>query len=317
MHRWAVFGLMIDGRPVHPCCDKECEESIAQNPDGTLSSGPAWPMAMGGVKLDIEDSTDNGLSKFIARDFERWFDPLISKISFKPGDIIVDIGAYVGIPSIFLAKMFPMTKVYAIEPHPENYDKLIRNIKVNGADNVLPFNLGVTKDGRKIKLSYSKLNGVTPSEFTIASFNREVETIKLSDFFEKNNIEKCKYMNIDCEGSEHEIIMDNPALFDRVEYLSGEFHINNRVAALGYNIAKTYDVLIKHIKPKNLVINGLLGENGTLTDTEDSPIVFMPLKDETEPCPVCRGRSVIIETDNDIDYYECVINHHLWDKKRK
>jgi FkbM family methyltransferase len=48
-----------------------------------------------------------------------------------PGGLVVNIGANVGLMSVFLANHFPSRKVMAIEPNPDCYRMLIQNIKIN------------------------------------------------------------------------------------------------------------------------------------------------------------------------------------------
>ena len=67
----------------------------------------------------------------------------------REGDIVVDIGAHVGVVSIFLAKKYPFIRVYAVEPEPTNFECLRRNIELNGAWNVIAINKAVSGDGQE------------------------------------------------------------------------------------------------------------------------------------------------------------------------
>ena len=53
----------------------------------------------------------------------------LSDVDFRDGDTAVDIGANVGIVSIYIAKMFPGVKVLSFEPILANYGNLVENIK--------------------------------------------------------------------------------------------------------------------------------------------------------------------------------------------
>jgi hypothetical protein len=44
-----------------------------------------------------------------------------SEIAFKPGDVIIDLGAHIGVISIFLAKKHPDATVHAFDPSPPVY----------------------------------------------------------------------------------------------------------------------------------------------------------------------------------------------------
>src|SRR5262245_250736 len=43
------------------------------------------------------------------------------RIPFEAGDVVIDIGAHVGLVSSYLAKRWPFLRVQAFEPHPTNY----------------------------------------------------------------------------------------------------------------------------------------------------------------------------------------------------
>ena len=60
------------------------------------------------------------------------------KETVKPGMVVVDIGAHVGYYTLLAAKQVgPDGKVYAFEPEPGNHALLLKNIGMNGYDNVV------------------------------------------------------------------------------------------------------------------------------------------------------------------------------------
>ncbi|MFL6711434.1 MAG: FkbM family methyltransferase, partial [Sulfurifustis sp.] len=65
---------------------------------------------------------------------------------FRPGDVVVDVGAHVGVVSLYLAKKYPFIQVYAVEPDPLHFACLERNIEINGATNVTPINKAISGD---------------------------------------------------------------------------------------------------------------------------------------------------------------------------
>jgi precorrin-6B methylase 2 len=55
----------------------------------------------------------------------------------QPGDRVVDVGAHVGYFTLLAARLCgPNGRVFAFEPHPDNFRLLERNIRENGAENV-------------------------------------------------------------------------------------------------------------------------------------------------------------------------------------
>ena len=57
----------------------------------------------------------------------------------RNGDIVVDIGAHIGYYTLIFARLVgPKGKVFAFEPEPNNFNLLIKNIKINGYKNIIP-----------------------------------------------------------------------------------------------------------------------------------------------------------------------------------
>lgn len=77
----------------------------------------------------------------IDSELERWrFDTFWEKEpetlewirDFKPGEVFFDIGANIGLYSLYCAAIHPEVKVYAFEPVAQNYCRLVENIALNG-----------------------------------------------------------------------------------------------------------------------------------------------------------------------------------------
>jgi tRNA G37 N-methylase Trm5 len=73
------------------------------------------------------------------RDTVRLFERIL-----RAGDVVVDIGAHVGYFTLIAARSVgPEGRVYAFEPDPENYALLVRNIELNGYQNIMPIQKAV------------------------------------------------------------------------------------------------------------------------------------------------------------------------------
>jgi len=171
----------------------------------------------------------------------------IDSIEFSPDDVVIDIGAHVGIISIYIAKKYPFVKIYAFEPIPDNYCHLITNLTLNDVNNVVPHNLAVTVDGRKFDMLVNFTNNSGGATGHLKNmklsnhFRYTVDSVPFDDIFDNYHIAACKLLKIDCEGTEHEILKGTRYL-SRIEYLSGEFHINQHLAEQGYSI----ETLVTH-----------------------------------------------------------------------
>jgi FkbM family methyltransferase len=173
----------------------------------------------------------------------------IDSIKFSPNDVVIDIGAHVGIVSVYVAKKYPFVKIYAFEPIPDNYEHLTTNLRLNNVNNVIPHNLAVTSDGREFDMlvNFADNSGGATGHLRDMRlsdhFSYTVESVPFDSVFDNYSITVCKLLKIDCEGTEHEILTRTRYL-SRIEYLSGEFHINQHLAEQGYSI----ETLITHCR---------------------------------------------------------------------
>ncbi|MBT3456004.1 FkbM family methyltransferase [bacterium] len=178
--------------------------------------------------------------------------------SCNKGDVMVDIGAHVGIISIIYAKCFPELTVYAFEPVYDNYLAMLKNIELNNVKNIIPVNMAVTGDGRDVQMAcvpWISAGGVQKELATLVNsswpeekfpdFYYDVQSLTIESIFKAYNIKKCKFLKIDCEGSEYEILLKSPLdILKNTEYLAGEFHITNDLANKGYSIQGLIDYCI-------------------------------------------------------------------------
>ena len=148
------------------------------------------------------------------------------KMQFSPDtNIVIDIGANIGIFSTYLAKRFPQVKIYAFEPFPISFHFLCKNIKENQITNIIPVPLAITADRRRIYLYAAKdnLGGANSYVNTVNTVYAEVSSITLDDIFRMFDLASIRMLKIDCEGGEYEILPNSNRLID-IDYLVGEFH---------------------------------------------------------------------------------------------
>lgn len=190
-----------------------------------------------GEHFTFSDLSTSSAVDLVAAEFKR-DEYRISGIKFQEGDVVIDIGANVGIFSIYLARRFPFLKIYSFEPVKESYDSFLRNIHKNGvADNVITLvNKAVTKDGRNVTMfMYDRSTACsTMSENPEVWFrgapqtnihSSNIQSITLDGIFNEFQIDHCKLLKIDCEGCEYEVLSSTSEdVFKKIEILRGEFH---------------------------------------------------------------------------------------------
>jgi len=146
-----------------------------------------------------------------------------SLANIKENSVVIDIGAHIGIFSMYCS---PKCKqVFSYEAHPENFSLAQKNIKNKNINNIKIENLAVwSKSNEKIFISDSE--ETRTGEHTINKEKGfEVETISLEDIFLKNNIQRCDLLKIDVEGAEYAILFSAPdIIFEKIESISMEYH---------------------------------------------------------------------------------------------
>lgn len=147
----------------------------------------------------------------------------INNVNLTSDDIVIDVGANVGMFSIFVQKKFGC-KIIAFEPVKENIDNFRRNILLNNLnpDNFEIYNLAIT--GNKddvVNVGIKSWNSGGCSIFYRNPGNSvEVVTDTLHNYVNKN----CKFLKLDCEGSEYEIIPSILDIINTFEYIGIEYH---------------------------------------------------------------------------------------------
>jgi FkbM family methyltransferase len=154
----------------------------------------------------------------------------INELKFSENPVIIDVGANVGIVSFYFAKKYPTSKIFAYEPHPLNYQNLIKGIEANNVTNIYPFNLAVfSKSGLDVKIHLHENNTSASSVFRFLPEDPyvNIKTISLDDILKQNNISYIDFLKIDCEGAEFDILENTKMFYQEeipIKNMFVEFH---------------------------------------------------------------------------------------------
>ena len=149
--------------------------------------------------------------------------------------VVIDIGAQIGVFSVFAALKDGSVKIYSYEPFLPNYTLLEKNIKLNNlSKQIIPFNVGVGKKNEIRKFTISDKNtGGHGFYCKDSSESIQIKTISLKEVFENNNIKKCDFLKMDCEGAEYEILFNAPdSYLKKIKSITMEYHDNGNVVEL-------------------------------------------------------------------------------------
>ncbi len=131
--------------------------------------------------------------------------------TFKKGEIVVDAGARIG---TFTAKISAAVgkegRIVAVEPEPKNYACLVKNIRANRLDNVIPIRKILWSSPGRMPL-YLSGNSFSHSAYFDAFFgstgeSTEVEADSLDNILEAAGIDRVDFIKMDIEGSEIEAL---------------------------------------------------------------------------------------------------------------
>ena len=139
----------------------------------------------------------------------------IFKKMVKEGDTVVDLGANIGYFTLLAAKLVGKKgKVYSFEPEPRNYNYLLKNIELNGYDNVFATQKAVSDESGTTRLyicpydtghhtinQYGGIKAHRPDFIDDKKDFVEVEKVALDDFF-KDIKQSIDVIKMDVEGAE-------------------------------------------------------------------------------------------------------------------
>jgi FkbM family methyltransferase len=168
---------------------------------------------------------------------------------FREGDTLVDIGAHVGVMSIYLAKRYPFIKVYAVEPDPINYACLIRNIELNEVTNVTAIDTLMCGDpGQKTLYVDASDSAWATTDAGLACARgplrvAQVASMTLGELFDKHGIRHCRLLKLTAPGN----VLDILTGFNRsgcVDLLCGEAVVDDggraKLEAASWSVARQH-----------------------------------------------------------------------------
>jgi FkbM family methyltransferase len=127
----------------------------------------------------------------------------------RPNDVVVDIGAHIGVFAVWASRQANQGRVIAYEPSSANYRLLVENVNLNQAGNLLPINAAVFDQAGTYPFYQPGGHGSMGSLMQDKDAHQEhVTAVTLDDVYESNGIDRIDFLKLDAEGAEFPILLN-------------------------------------------------------------------------------------------------------------
>jgi len=170
------------------------------------------------IKMKIDRTRSMGAAIFWTG-FHEFREFIFLHHFLKPNMVFVDVGANQGEYALFAAKRLSNGTVVAFEPLPSILSHLYENIKLNGFDNIIVFEKGVSD--KQQSLVIHELDGNNEGMATVFPGDRvvgksfEIQLERIDDIFSQTGLTRLDFMKFDIEGSELSALKGSVAVINK------------------------------------------------------------------------------------------------------
>ena len=181
----------------------------------------------------------------------------------KDDPIILDVGAHIGLATIYFKWLYPGARVWAFEPNPELFALLERNVRQNDLSGVELINAAVGRERGEVKFyvdatpwQWWSVGSLRPGAWNGQQKDQKeiiVKSVKLIDFVQ--NLSRVDLLKLDVEGAETQIIMSLGTQLAKVQHLIFEFHPTkdqNLTQLQAFLVKRGFEVSLKNRRGKLL-----------------------------------------------------------------
>jgi FkbM family methyltransferase len=181
----------------------------------------------------------------------------------KPGQVFYDIGANIGVYTIFAARQVgPGGKVYAFEPHGPNFSRLSDNIVLNHLQGVVvPCSFALHNMEGYLNFRYGSLNAGTSNSQLFMNSNGEIKltddqivelknAVRVDTLLASRRVAPPHHVKIDIDGNEYLILQGMTSLLTSSDApLSIQVELNepDSDAIVAFLQDHHYDLVKKHL----------------------------------------------------------------------
>jgi FkbM family methyltransferase len=173
-------------------------------------------------------------------------------IQIKNPSFIIDLGANIGLFSLFIKNKYPEATVIALEPEPSNFELLEKNTK--NYKNIITLQKAIWKDNNGVTLNINPEYGEWGCRVSeVEKGNNEViiSSITMNDIIINYNIDTIDILKIDIEAAEKYIFEGEISWLKKVKVLVIELH-----DFMDENSSNNFFKSINNLEPFNFFIHG-------------------------------------------------------------
>jgi FkbM family methyltransferase len=146
-------------------------------------------------------------------------------------DVVIDLGANIGIFALYAASIAPTVRVHAFEPAAPSFALLQQNVALNKLSNILCYRCSVSGMTGKSTLYLTNVSSTAdtmiitrvPAHSLMEA--EDVDCLSLDDLFLRCGIEHCNFLKVDVEGSEFNIFSSaSRETLGRIDRVAMEYH---------------------------------------------------------------------------------------------
>lgn len=141
--------------------------------------------------------------------FEYWESVYIRR-ALQEGGTFVDVGANIGWYTLLAAaRVGPRGRVFAFEPSPATYSKLVRNVSVNDFDHICTQNVGLGEDDCDMSLFALDAGNSGANTLHASPGARVVDTVAIrraENLLQSLDVREIDFCKIDVEGAELSVL---------------------------------------------------------------------------------------------------------------
>lgn len=188
---------------------------------------------------------------------------LVEHLKFKPGDVVIDIGANIGWYALLLGRVVPDdVDIFAFEPDPLNFELLQYNIEYNGMKRITAIKKALAaEDGIQRLYQHDSSNLGRHSLLHLQDGQSvEVQTTSLDRFWDERNLGDRipRFIKIDIEGYELIALRGAARVLEHCPAVMCEFS-PDYMRRGGIDPSHLIDLLAGHgFQPHTITVTGLM-----------------------------------------------------------